>query len=789
MTRTASAHVALTLEQQISLLSGADFWRTRALNEAGIPTILLADGPHGLRVQASDADHLGFNTSVPSTCFPPAVTLASSWDPYLVREVGEAVGREARALGVGVVLGPGLNIKRHPLCGRNFEYYSEDPLLSGRLAAAAVNGIQSTGVGACVKHFAVNNQEHRRFVIDAIVDERTRRELYLRGFEMAVRESRPRMVMAAYNKVNGVHCADDRELLTTVLREEWGFDGVVVSDWGAESDRVTGIGAGMDLEMPGGLDREAELKAAVSAGTLSREAIAASAQRLSVLARLLPEQEGRLVDLVDVHDALSRRAAAASAVVLANDGVLPLDRRQRVAVIGAFAERPRYQGSGSSLVAPTRTTTMLDAFAAAGVHVTYAPGYDPDRSEPDATLIEHAAAVAAAADVAIVMVGLPGIQESEGFDRATLSLPKQHDDLVAAVAAANARTVVVLSNGAPVLMPWHAGVSAIVECYLGGQASGGAVVDALLGVVEPAGRLAETFPAAQEDVAADPYFPGDKHQVQYREGLFVGYRHATTAGLAPLFSFGHGLGYGTTTWSGAAVDRTEVAVGESVVVSVMVENAGDRHTSDVVQVYSRDLTGLVLRPHRELVGFAKVHLDQGERRLVKIEVDAQSFAFWDVRVQGWRTPSGAFELEIARSSESVTAALTVIVRGDCEDSAELSATQPIAASDEAFERRLGRTIPPATLARPFTRETTVGDLSVTVIGKMMRAIIRRTAKFPEETRQDPATMAMIKRTTDELPLRGLVQFSNGRTSWAVVDALIALANWRPFTAMRGLFRG
>jgi beta-glucosidase len=782
----AADYPELTMEQQASLLSGADFWRTQAL--PGVPSIRLADGPHGLRVQADDADHLGLNGSVPSTCFPPAVTLASSWDPTLVREVGAAVGREARALGVGVVLGPGLNIKRHPLCGRNFEYYSEDPLLSGRLAAAAVTGIQSTGVGACLKHLAVNNQEHRRFVIDAIVDERTRRELYLRGFEIAVRDSRPRMVMAAYNRVNGVHCTDDPALLTGVLRDEWGFEGVVVSDWGAEADRVAGIAAGMDLEMPGGLDRRAEILAAVSSGALTAEAIGASVARIGALANSVAGPDGSLADVVDAHDALSRRAAAASAVVLANDGLLPLHRHQSIAVIGAFAARPRYQGGGSSLVNPTRVTTMLDAFGAAGIDVEYAPGYDPERSEPDAALIESAAALAAHSDVAIVMVGLAGVEESEGFDRTTLSLPRQHDDLVAAVAAANPRTVVVLSNGAPVLMPWRADVSAILECYLGGQASGGAAVDALLGVVEPAGRLAETFPAARQDVAADPYFPGGTHQVHYREGLFVGYRHATTAGVAPLFPFGHGLGYGDTTWSGAAVDRADVPLGEGVVVSVTVENVGDRATSDVVQVYTRDRTGTVLRPRRELAGFARVSLEPGERRRVDIEIEARSFAFWDVRVQDWRTPRGAFELEVARSSETVVSTLTVRTHGDCSDSAEPTTTPPIAASDEEFERRLGHAIPTAAPTKPFTRETTVGDLSVTVVGRALRAVIRRTAKFPEESRQDPVTMAMIVRAIDELPLRALVQFSNGDTSWAAIDSVIALANGRPLSALKVLLR-
>ena len=777
---------AMALDEQISLLSGADFWHSRAIEGAGVPAILFSDGPHGLRVQRSESDHLGLNNSLPSTCFPPAAALASSWDPVLVREVGEAVGREARALGVGVVLGPGLNIKRHPLCGRNFEYYSEDPLVSGRLAAAAVAGIQSTGVGACLKHFAVNNQERRRFVIDVIVDERTRRELYLRGFELAVRESQPRMVMAAYNKVNGVHCADDRDLLTGILRDEWGFDGAVLSDWGAEADRVQGVDAGMDLEMPGGLDRRNELQAALKAGTLTESAITTSARRMSTLAASLPTQDGSIKELVDRHDELARRAAASSAVVLTNDGVLPLDRGQRIAVIGAFAERPRYQGSGSSLVTPTRITTMLDAFRDAGIEVDYAPGYDADRPVHNVALIAQAAAAAAAADVAIVMVGLPPIQESEGFDRTTLSLPGQHDALVEAVAAANARTVVVLSNGAPVLMPWHADVAAILESYLGGQASGGAAVDALLGVVEPAGRLAETFPASLADVAADPYFPGGQRQVQYREGLFVGYRNSTTGGPAPLFAFGHGLGYGVTVWSDPEVDRSEVAVGGSVLVSVTVENTGDRPTSEVVQVYSQDMTGVVLRPRRELAGFAKVHLEPGERRRVDILVDASSFAFWDVRVADWQTPAGAFELELARSSEWIEAALPVFVIGNVTESAEPADTPAISRTDADFERRLGRPIPGAQPARPFTRDSTIGDFSATFVGRALRFVVRRMTKIPEEATKDLATMALLKASANELPLRGLVQFSDGRMGWALVDAVIALANLMPSRASRAL---
>jgi beta-glucosidase len=783
---------ALSTDEQLSLLSGADFWRTRALPERSIPTAMLADGPHGLRAQLEATDHLGLASSVAATCFPPAATLASSWDEQLVHEVGEAVGREARALGVDVVLGPGMNLKRHPLCGRNFEYYSEDPLLSGRLAASAVAGIQSTGVGACVKHFAVNNQEHRRFVIDAIVDERTLRELYLRGFEHAVRTSHPRMVMAAYNRVNGDHATDARWLLTEILREQWGFGGVVVSDWGATADRPAGVTAGMDLEMPGGARTEPALRAALADGRLDPADVVRSAQRVIDLA--VRAQDARthaapeMADLLNPHDALARRAAAASSVVLTNNGILPLKPSTHVALIGAFAETPRYQGSGSSLVTPTRVTTAREALEAAGLTVTYSPGYEPVRSAADAALIAQAAAVAASADVAIVMVGLPGIAESEGFDREHLALPAQHDALVAAVAAANPRTVVALSVGSPVLLPWRDDVAAILLSYLGGQASGGALADALLGVVEPAGRLAETWPVAQSDVAADPYFPGDNAQVHYREGVFVGYRHATTARVAPAFAFGHGLGYGTSSWGAATVSTTTLAEGATVTVSVAVTNTSDRARSELVQVYAHDRSGVVLRPRRELVGFTRATLEPGETRTVAVEVTADALRFWDVRVHDWALPRGTVQLEVARSSETIESVVEVEVLGAASDSAEGPGTASIAASDEQWARRLGRAIPSPTPARPFTRESTLGDIGGTLTGRALRSAVLRMAPVSDDDRRDPASMALIERSIDELPLRGLAQMSGGRVSWKTVDAVVAFANRRPLSGLGALLR-
>ncbi|MDO9591375.1 MAG: glycoside hydrolase family 3 C-terminal domain-containing protein, partial [Microcella sp.] len=758
----------------------------------GIPSTMLADGPHGLRTQLEATDHLGLASSVAATCFPPAATLASSWDEQLVAEVGEAVGREARALGVDVVLGPGLNIKRHPLCGRNFEYYSEDPLLSGRLAASAVRGIQSVGVGACLKHFAVNNQEHRRFVIDAIVDERTLRELYLRGFEHAVRHSAPRMVMAAYNRINGDHATEAQWLLAEILREQWGFDGVVVSDWGATADRPAAVTAGMDLEMPGGAGTEPALRAALADGSLDSADVTRSAQRVIDLAVQARDDRAdaapTMADLLEPHDALARRAAASSSVVLTNSGILPLRPGTRIALIGAFAETPRYQGSGSSLVTPTRLTTAREALEAAGLDVTYSPGYEPVRSPYSATLINDAVAVARDAEVAVVMVGLPGIAESEGFDRATLALPSQHDELVAAVAAANPRTVVALSVGAPVLLPWRDDVAAILLSYLGGQASGGALADALLGIVEPAGRLAETWPAAQVDVAADPYFPGDLAQVHYREGLFVGYRHAATAGVAPAFAFGHGLGYGSSVWEAARTSAASVSASGSVAISIDVTNTGDSARDELVQVYAHDLSGVVLRPRRELVGFARAVLEPGETSTVEIAVDADTLRFWDARAHDWALPRGEVDLEVARSSELVESTVTVRVDGTATDSAEPPNAAAIAATDEQWAQRLGRAIPAPRSARPYTRESTVGDIAHTVTGRALASAIARMMPVSDDDKNDPTSMALIERTVAELPLRGLAQMSQGKVSWNTVDAVVAFANRRPLAGVRAVLR-
>lgn len=773
----------LTLEEQVRLLSGSDHWHTEPLPARGVPAAMLSDGPHGLRTQHQEEDHLGLGSSEPATCFPTAVTLASSWDEALVREVGAAVGTEALALGVDVVLGPGLNLKRHPFCGRSFEYFSEDPLLSGRLAAALVDGVQGAGVGACVKHFAVNNQEAHRFVVDAVLDERTLRELYLAGFEHVVTQARPWTVMASYNRVGGVPASEHHHLLTEVLRGEWGFDGLVMSDWGAVVDRAAGVAAGMDLEMPGGasLHDDAVLDA-VRSGRLDAGAVEASAQRvLDLVARSPRAERSELPE--DEHDALARRAAAAGTVLLRNDGTLPLRPGATVALVGAFADQPRYQGSGSSLVNSLRVSTAAAELRRRGVEVTYSAGYRVDDLGTDDDLVQVAVDAAREADVAVVLVGLPPAMESEGFDRETLALPEQHDRLVAAVAAVNPRTVVAVSSGGAVELPWADDVAAVLACHLGGQAGGAALVDVLYGDAEPGGRLAESWPVSVADVASQPFFPGRPRQVEHREGLFVGYRHHVTADVAPAYPFGSGLGYTSFTWQDAEVDRGTVGPDDDLTVTLTVTNTGARAGSEVVQVYVHDRTGVVLRPRRELGGFAKVHLGPGESERVEVVVPGRRLAFWDVEEHGWRTPSGPFSLEVARSSADVVEVLAVEVVGGVTTSPEPPSTPAVAVSDAHFAARLRRPVPTPRPVRPFTRDSTFEEVATHPVGALAARALWR-ASGVDQPGTDPATAAFLRRGFDMLPLRAAAVLSGGRLGWRGVDLLVDAVNNRPVPVAR-----
>ena len=671
--RPAAELVAqLTLEEKASLTSGADFWTTKPVERAGIPSIMLTDGPHGVRKQRAQNDHLGIADSVPATCFPPAVALGSSFDPALLERVGVALGEESQAEGVGVLLGPGINIKRSPLCGRNFEYLSEDPLVSGVLGAALVRGLQSQGVGASLKHFAANNQESDRMRVSADVDPRPLREIYLRGFQRVVEDAQPWTVMCSYNRLNGVYTSEDPWLLHRVLRDEWGFEGLVVSDWGAVNDRLTGIAAGLDLEMPSSGGRtDAELVAAVRSGALDERVLDTAARRaVELVQKAVGSAKADASYDVDAHHALAREAAGASIVLLKNEGaVLPLARPTAesgagsVAVIGELARTPRYQGAGSSLINPTRLDNALDeirALAGDAVEVPFAPGYGNDGEGSD-ELTAEAVAAASAAETVVLFLGVPAAQESEGFDRDDIELPAAQLALADAVVAANPRTVVVLSNGGVVRLSGLADrVPAIVEGWLLGQAGGGAIADVLFGVVNPSGRLAETIPVRLADGPAYLDFPGEHGHVRYGEGLFVGYRWYDARELEVSFPFGHGLSYTTFAYSDASV--TADAAGLDV--RVTVTNTGDRDGAEVVQVYTSVPGSAVVRAPRELKGFAKVAVAAGESREVSVRVRREDLAYWDIRIDRWIVEGGSYSVEVGASSRDIRATLTVAVEGD-----------------------------------------------------------------------------------------------------------------------------
>jgi beta-glucosidase len=662
----------LTLEEKASLTSGADFWTTKAIDRVGIPSIMLTDGPHGVRKQREGGDHLGLADSVPTTCFPPAVALGSSWDRELVGRVGVALGEEARAESVGVLLGPGINIKRSPLCGRNFEYFSEDPLVSGVMGSALVGGIQSQGVGASLKHFAANNQETDRLRISADVDERPLREIYLRAFQRVVKEQQPWTVMCSYNRINGVYASEDPWLLTTVLRDEWGFDGLVVSDWGAVNDRVAGVAAGLDLEMPSSGGRtDAELVAAVRAGDLDEAHVTTAARRaIQLVDRIVAGADDTATYDVDAHHALAREAAGRSIVLLRNEGdVLPLDPAGSggIAVIGEFARTPRYQGAGSSLINPTRLDDALDQIrAVAGERVAFAPGFAlagaPDGTPTDAEgLRSEAVSVATEAEVVLLFLGLPAAEESEGFDRTHIELPAEQTALLEAVLDANRNVVVVLSNGGVVRTSgWQDGVAAIVEGWLLGQAGGGAVADVLFGAVNPSGRLTETVPVRLEDSPSHLTFPGEFGHVRYGEDIFVGYRGFDARGTAVSYPFGHGLSYTTFSYGTPEVSEN----GGGIRVRVPVTNTGSRDGREVVQVYTSLPGSAVARAPRSLSAFAVAAIATGETVTVTLDVAHDDLAYFHPQVGQWTVEGGEYLVEIGASSRDIRVSATLGLAGD-----------------------------------------------------------------------------------------------------------------------------
>ncbi|WP_062137298.1 glycoside hydrolase family 3 C-terminal domain-containing protein [Demequina aestuarii] len=792
--QAAGIVAALPRSERIRLVSGADFWNTEAAEAEGVSAFMLTDGPHGLRKQNGAGDHAGLHDSVPATCFPTASALGSTWDVPLLEEVGTALGRESRYEEVGVLLGPGLNIKRHPAGGRNFEYLSEDPLLSGRMAAALVRGIQSEGVGACLKHYAANNQESDRMRVDTIIDERTLREIYLTGFEIAVRESQPWTVMCAYNLINGEHAGESRMLLTEVLRDEWGFDGLVMTDWIATHDRAAGIHAGLDLEMPSSSGAwDARVEAAIEAGELAEADLDIACGRVVALAlKVAAERASRLpadpVTMHDDHHALARRVAAAATTLLTNDGTLPLAPRGRIALVGAFAESPRHQGGGSSLVNSTRMDTALETMRArlggAG-EVVYAPGYDAATGDATDAQIAHALAAAEDADAVVLMVGLPTSFESEGYDRSHLDLPASHERLIQALTARHHRVVVALSHGAPVHMPWADAPQAIVTGHLGGQAAGSAIVDVLFGDAEPGGRLAESYPVHVRELPSDHHFANAPTQVQYREGLYVGYRFHDTFGVPARFPFGHGLSY-------ASFEVGEPKVtgrGTARTVTVPVTNTGERAGSTVVQVYVHDRESTLHRPAQELKGFAKVHLEPGETADAVVTLDERSFAVYDVTGAAWKVEAGEYELRIGLSSTRILATKSLrLTSGDAV--APAPGTASAIATDKEFATMLGRLVPEPRPLFPFHYDSTIDDLRTTWLGRrfagalsgIMAKALPTDADMPDEVRETMTSFLV------NMPLRALAMMSEGRLSFASLDRLIRLLNATALSTRRAARR-
>lgn len=761
----------LTLEEKCALLSGAETFKTRGMPEHGIPQIWLSDGPHGLRKQAGESDHLGLNPSVPATCFPTASAVANSWDAALGEEIGAALGEEAAAQEVSVLLGPGLNMKRNPLCGRSFEYFSEDPYLAGKLAAGYIRGIQSKGVAACPKHFAVNSQETRRMASDSIVDERTLREIYLTGFEIAVKEGHPRSIMSSYNLVNGTYANENKHLLMEILRGEWGFDGAVITDWGGSNDHALGVKNGSTLEMPApGGDSVRELLAAVESGKISESDIDA---RLSELLPLVFDTKAALDAAprefdAAAHHALARRAAEESLVLLKNEGsLLPLAAGSKVAVIGDFAKNPRYQGAGSSMVNSTQVDVLLDKLIDSELNVIgYQQGFDR-HGKPDAALQKSACELATQADTVVLCMGLDEIAESEGLDRSNLRLAQNQVDLLQAVAAVNPKIVVVLYSGSVVETPWLDNCQALLYAALGGQAGAGAVADALTGKVNPCGKLAETWPLAYADVPSAADFATRRKTVEYREGLYIGYRYFTMAEKAVRFPFGYGMSYTTFAYSDMAADEQGV--------SLTVTNTGSVAGTEIVQLYVAKKNSELFRPAKELKGFARVTLAPGEKQRITIMLDDKAFRFWNVKANRWEIEGGEYELLVGASVEDIRLCEKISVHGtatvhpyedrdlDCYYKGDV-----LHVSDADFEKLLGHPIPNG--KTKIDRNLTLGELNHarSPLGWLVWLVL--TVLLDASYKRGKPDLNILFQYN--MPLRALAKMTNGAISMGMVDGIV-----------------
>ena len=788
----------LSLKQKASLITGKDFWQTRDILEANIPSAFLSDGPHGVRRQAAAADHLGLNASIPATCYPTAATMANSWDPELGEGLGQRLGQEAAVQKVNILLGPGLNIKRSPLCGRNFEYFSEDPYLAGKMAAGYVRGIQSNGISSCIKHFACNNQEENRMTLDSIVDERTFREIYLTAFEIAVKEGGTKSIMSSYNLINGVYANENEHLLCDILRKEWGYDGLVVTDWGGNNDSVLSLKCGNQLEMPGNPDRADDIIKAIEAGELEESVLDDNVDKLlEIIFDTMENGVNKAPEQFDVeeHHAFAQKCAEESAVLLKNDGVLPLKKEKKVAFIGDFLFLPRYQGAGSSIVNPTKLDNTADLLKDNGDFniVGCARGFNR-YGKKNKKLLKEALSLAEQADVTVLYLGLDEVTEAEGLDRINLHIEQNQLDLVKAVKALNKEIVVVLSCGSAIEIPFVEDVNAILHCYLNGQAGALATLNILSGKVNPSGKLSETYPIALEDVASSDNFPSKTRTIEYREGYGVGYRYFDTANIRVRYPFGYGLSYTKFEYSNLKVNKDGV--------DFEIKNVGDVKGKEIAQLYVGLELSLTIRPKKELKGFAKVELEPGESKQVHIAFDDKTFRYFDIGTNKWEIEKGLYSIMIGTSVEDIVLEDKLEVEGTISAPTCDKTLLPNYAvgnlrniPDEEFAALLGHPIPDGKL--PFYKKnrmvidynTTFQELRYSkrwigrLVGKAIPWFVRVLRKFGNRVLANTLVMGVVHQ-----PMRGMSRFSQGGLRMSQLDGLIMIFNGHFFKGLHHFFK-
>lgn len=746
----------MTLEEKAGLLSGADFWHTKGVERLDIPQTMVSDGPHGLRKQAEQGDHLGVNDSIKAVCFPAGCAAASSFNRELLEEQGRRLGSECQAEGVSVLLGPAMNIKRSPLCGRNFEYLSEDPYLAGEMASALVKGVQSKHVGTSPKHFAANNQETRRMSVSAEIDERTLREIYLTGFENMVKQTKPWTMMCSYNRINGTYSAANEWLLTKVLREEWGFDGYVMSDWGAVDERIADVKAGLNLEMPGsGGVNDKRMIEAVRNGELDEAVVDKNVEEiLNIVFRFTENRDTSAVFDYEGDHEMARKVEEESMILLKNEGVLPLADTDEVVFIGQYAKKPRYQGGGSSHVNSFKVTSAVEA-ASDMANVSFVQGFDDAEDKMDEAMVKEAVEAAKKAKAAVLFAGLPDSFESEGYDRSHMRMPESQNYLISEVAKVQPNTVVVLHNGSPVEMPWIDDVAAVLECYLGGQAVGAAQVNVLFGKVNPSGRLAETFPVQLEDNPSYLNFPGETDIVEYREGIFIGYRYYDKKNQKVLFPFGHGLSYTTFTYTNLTVDKERMKDTDILNVTVDVTNTGTRAGKEVVQLYVANCNGAAIRPEKELRDFTKVELQPGERKTVHFTLAKRAFAYWNTTLSDWHAQSGEYKLLIGKSSRAIV----------LEKAVTIESTQKLP-KVYTFHSTMGDVMGDPELTGLFD------SLKENLSGLMPDSDKEEENETAREAISPEMQMAMMR----DMPLRSIMSFSGGKITHEMLEQIVSQMN-------------